>query len=84
MAYVSIGLSDHSRKSQRDFELQVMDSEEVVECHNITGSSEYLIRVETADLASYKRFHSEKLGEIPQVNTITTMVVMDTPKDERG
>lgn len=84
VAYVSIGLSDHSRKSQRDFELQVMDSEEVVECHNITGSSEYLIRVETADLVSYKRFHSEKLGEIPQVNTITTMVVMDTPKDERG
>ncbi|GLT13449.1 Lrp/AsnC family transcriptional regulator [Vibrio algivorus] len=83
IAYVTIGLSDHSQKSQRGFEQEVMMAQEVTECHNITGANEYLLRVETKDLTRYKRFHSEVLGEIPQVNTITTLVVMDTPKDTR-
>ncbi|MFT6401911.1 MAG: DNA-binding Lrp family transcriptional regulator, partial [Pseudohongiellaceae bacterium] len=54
------------------------------ECHNITGSVEYLLRVETADLAAYKVFHSETLGVLPQVNSIETFVVMDSSKDERA
>lgn len=84
IAYVNVGLANHSKKSQLDFESHIELAREVVECHNITGASEYLLRVETADLNAYKRFHADVLGEIPQVNAITTMVVMDTPKDERG
>ena len=34
---------------------------------NITGSIEYLLRVEAADLSSYKVFHTEVLGTLPQV-----------------
>jgi len=83
IAYVTIGLSNHSKQSQKGFEMQIMDSKEVVECHNITGANEYLLRVETESLSSYKQFHSNVLGEISQVNAISTLVVMDTPKDER-
>ncbi|CAM4025488.1 Leucine-responsive regulatory protein [Vibrio aerogenes CECT 7868] len=83
IAYVSIGLSDHSTRSQHLFEAQILLADEVTECHNITGSKEYLLRIETQDLAAYKRFHSDVLGELPQVNSITTMVVMESPKDER-
>ena len=83
IAYVTIGLSNHSKQSQKGFEAQIMDSKAVVECHNITGSNEYLLRVETESLSSYKQFHSNVLGEISQVNSIGTLVVMDTPKDER-
>lgn len=83
VAYVTIGLSNHSKKSQQSFEGHIMEAAEVKECHNVTGANEYLLRVETRDLTAYKRFHSDVLGEIPQVNSITTIVVMDTPKDER-
>ena len=54
------------------------------ECHNITGAIEYLLRIETEDLAAYKHFHTEVLGVLPQVHSITTYVLMDSPKDERG
>ncbi|AJR06120.1 Lrp/AsnC family transcriptional regulator [Photobacterium gaetbulicola] len=84
IAYVSVGLSNHSKQSQLNFESQICLAKQVVECHNITGASEYLLRVETTDLSAYKRFHADVLGEMPQVNSITTMVVMDTPKDDRG
>ena len=57
---------------------------EVVECHNITGAVEYLLRVEVADLVAYKRFHTDVLGTLPQVNAITSYVVMGSPKDARA
>ncbi|ENY8009415.1 Lrp/AsnC family transcriptional regulator [Vibrio fluvialis] len=83
IAYVSIGLNSHTKKSQLSLEDHVRFADEVVECHNITGMNEYLLRVETKDLSAYKRFHADVLGECLQVQSITTMVVMDSPKDER-
>jgi len=83
IAYVSIGLSNHSKQAQLAFEEHVRFVEEVAECHNITGANEYLLRVETKDLVSYKKFHSDVLGECEHVNSITTMVVMGSPKDTR-
>lgn len=84
MAYVAVGLSDHSMKSQKSFEAAVRQADEIVECHNVTGEFEYLLRVEVRDLTAYKAFHSEVLGALPQVNRITSFVMMDSPKDERA
>ena len=83
VAYVSIGLASHSKQAQLEFEEHVRFVDQVVECHNITGANEYLLRVETSDLPSYKKFHANVLGECRQVQSISTMVVMDSPKDER-
>ena len=84
LAYVTVGLSSHTKKSQADFEAAMAEAPEVRECHNLTGAIEYLLRVETADLASYKHFHTEVLGVLPQVHSITTYVLMESPKDERA
>jgi len=83
-AYIAVGLSDHTKASQKAFEESIVTSPEVRECHNITGVFEYLLRVEAPDLAAYKIFHTEVLGTLPQVNSITTYVVMGSPKDERA
>lgn len=82
--YVGVGLSDHSKASQEAFERSISRSPEVRECHNITGTIEYLLRVEAADLTAYKVFHTDVLGILPQVNSITSYVVMGSPKDERA
>lgn len=83
-AYITVGLNDHSKASQEAFERAISRSPEVRECHNITGAVEYLLRVEATDLAAYKIFHTEILGTLPQVNAITSYVVMGSPKDERA
>jgi DNA-binding Lrp family transcriptional regulator len=83
LAYVAVGLSRHTLESQRDFERAIRAAPEVRECHNVTGSVEYLLRIEVADIEAYKHFHTEILGALPQVSTITTYVVMESPKDER-
>ncbi len=84
LAYVTVGLSTHTKKAQSDFEAAMAGAPEVRECHNITGAIEYLLRIETADLAAYKHFHTEVLGVLPQVHSISTYVVMDSTKDERA
>ena len=84
IAYVTVGLSRHTKEAQHGFEEAIAVAPEVRECHNLTGAIEYLLRVETTDLAAYKHFHTEVLGVLPQVVSITTYVVMESCKDERA
>ncbi len=84
VAYVTVALNSHTKASQEAFERGVARAREVRECHNITGTVEYLLRVEAADLATYKHWHTDILGVLPQVQSITTFVVMGSPKDDRA
>jgi Lrp/AsnC family leucine-responsive transcriptional regulator len=83
-AYITVGLSQHTKPAQEAFEHAMEAAPQVRECHNITGPVEYLLRVEVADLSAYKHFHTDVLGALPQVRTLTSYVVMGSPKDERG
>ncbi|MBW8754341.1 MAG: Lrp/AsnC family transcriptional regulator [Sphingomonadales bacterium] len=83
-AYVTVGLSRHTMDEQRAFEHAIAGAPAVRECHNVTGAIEYILRVEVSDLASYKHFHTEVLGALPQVSTITSYMVLESPKDERA
>ena len=84
VAYIGVGLGEHTKAAQNGFEKAVARAPEVVECHNVTGTIEYILRVECADLASYKTFHTDVLGTLPHVTAITSYVVMESPKDERA
>lgn len=84
IAYLAVGLGDHTLPSQLGFEAAMRDSDAVRECHNVTGAVEYLVRIEVADIAAYKAFHVGVLGGLAQVNSITTYVVLDSPKNEHG
>ena len=83
-AYVTVGLSNHTKAAQEAFERAMVAAVQVRECHNITGTVEYLLRVEVLDLPAFKYFHTEVLGTVPHVNAITTYLVMGSPKDERA
>lgn len=84
VAYIGVGLGEHTKAAQEGFERALRETPEVVECHNTTGTIEYLLRVECADLPAYKTLHTEVLGTLPHVTSITTYVVMDSPKDMRA
>ena len=83
-AFVMVGLSEHLKKDAQAFERAMAIAPEVRECHNITGSVEYLLRVEVPSLADYKRFHSDVLGSVSVVRSITSHICLASPKDERA
>lgn len=82
--FVMVGLSAHLAKDARAFEEAMAEAEEVRECHNITGSVEYLLRVEVDSLERYKAFHADILGVLPQVASITSHISLGSSKDLRG
>lgn len=82
--FVMVGLSGQLQRDALAFERAMAQAPEVLECHNITGSVEYLLRVEVADLAAYKHFHSDVLGTLSQVNSITSHVCLGSSKDLRA
>lgn len=84
LAFVMVGLSSHTKDSQDTFERMIALSPEVIECHNVTGTIEYILRVETSDIKTYKTFHTDVLGTLPQVTSITSYIVLESAKDERG
>lgn len=83
MAYIGVGLNHHSKDAQEGFERAMQAAPEVVECHNITGTIEYMLKVEAADLKAYKTFHTDVLGTVPHVSSITSYVLLGSPKDLR-
>lgn len=82
--FVMVGLSAQLASDARAFEAAMEAADEVRECHNITGAVEYLLRVEVDSLESYKAFHGDVLGVLPQVASITSHICLGSSKDMRA
>ncbi len=84
VVYVGVGLAEHTKAAQAGFEDAMERADQVTECHNVAGAFEYMLRVEVADLPAYKSFHTDTLGTVPHVRSITSYMVMGSPKDTRA
>lgn len=80
LVIMTVALGRHTKKDQESFERAMDNATQVTECYNVTGAVEYVLKVEVADLAAYKQFHTEVLGQQPGVIGITSYIVMDTTK----
>ena len=78
--FVMVGLSGHLRKDASAFERAMETCSQVTECHNISGSVEYLLKVEVSSLEAFKAFHSDVLGTLPQVSRINSHFCLATSK----
>ena len=82
--FVLVGLEQQLYEDARVFERAMDMAPQVLECHNIAGNVEYLLRVEVGDLTEYKDFHAQTLGQLRQVKHITSHFCLDTSKDLRN
>ena len=82
--FVMVGLKGHLKNDAQAFERAMTAAPAVREVHNVTGSVEYLLRVEVTDLEHYKEFHANTLGVVPQVSSITSYIALASPKDLRA
>ena len=65
------------------FEQAVRGWDEVLECHLVTGSRDYMLKVAARDLAEYERFIKEKIARLKCVASIETSFIMSTIKERR-
>ena len=68
--FISVSLERQVEGALEAFETRVRERPEVMECYLMTGDSDYLLRVVTADLSAYERFLMDHLTRIPGVASI--------------
>ncbi len=65
------------------FEDAIRGWDEVLECHLVTGSRDYVLKVAAKDLVEYEGFIKQKIARLKCVASIETSFVMNTIKERR-
>ena len=69
-------LARHQREHIQRFQAAVRTVPQITECHHVTGTFDYLLRVDVADLAAYERFHADQLAALHNVAQLVTYISM--------
>lgn len=70
--FVRVKLDKHTEDTVSHFEKRIMTIEHVLECHVMTGQSDYLLKVVAQDLSDYENFvrhHLHPIGSIASIDT---------------
>ena len=81
---VMVRLSDQRQETLAAFEEAVVGIEDVLRCSLIAGDADYLLTVQVRDLDSYHALYTERLGELPGVASLRSLVTMKAVKDTRA
>jgi len=81
VAFVQVTLADTRSAALDAFNKAVTGVREIEQCHMIAGGFDYLLKVRTRDISSYRRVLGEKLSALPHVAQTSTFVAMETVKD---
>ena len=75
-AIISIGLANQSDDEVMKFEKAVAKIPEVLECHLLTGTPDYLLRVAVNDLEGLERLYATALRRLPGVARFSSSLVL--------
>ena len=81
VAFVEVKLEDTKETALRAFNAAVEDVPELEQCHMVSGSFDYLLKVRTKDMRAYRRVLAEQISELPHVASTATYLAMDTVKE---
>jgi Lrp/AsnC family leucine-responsive transcriptional regulator len=81
LVFVEITLERNSPVVFKEFSEAVTKLHEVLECHLVSGSFDYLIKARVGDMDEYRKFWGETLLTLPSVSDSRTYVVMEEVKE---
>lgn len=78
--FAQVKLNAHGRANLDEFAAAIRDFPEVLECHVLMGSVDFMLRVVAADIEAYERFFFEKLSRLSGVQEINSTVALSEIK----
>ncbi len=81
VAFVEVKLSDTREAALQAFNRAALMVVEIEECHMIASRFDYLLKVRTCDIQSYRRILGEQISALPHVASTSTYVAMETVKE---
>lgn len=81
IAFTEVKLSDTRETALHAFNEAVQEIQEIEQCHMIAGSFDYLLKIRTSDIVTYRRILGETISNLPNVANTSTYVAMQSVKD---
>ena len=82
IAFSQVLLNDHAADTLLQFEKQVAKFPEVMECFQMTGTFDFILRIATSDMDSYHNFYRNKLAMLPNITTVQSFFVLSETKSD--
>ena len=82
VAFVEVKLSDTRESALSAFNTAVTRIPEIEQCHLIAGAFDYLLKVRTSSMSSYRLVLADRLSTLPHVASTSTYVAMQAVKEE--
>lgn len=82
VAFVEVRLSDTREAALDAFNRAVTQIPEIEQCHLIAGAFDYLLKVRTSGMSSYRLVLADRLSTLPHVANTSTYVAMQAVKEE--
>lgn len=82
VAFVEVRLTDTREAALAAFNAAVAAIPEIEQAHLIAGNFDYLLKVRTSDMRSYRRVLAERLSTLPNVAATSTYVAMQAVKED--
>ncbi|WP_257669606.1 Lrp/AsnC family transcriptional regulator [Parapedobacter tibetensis] len=75
-------LKEHTAKTLGEFEQRVAQFEEVMECYQMTGSFDFILKIATTNMEEYHLFLRNKLAVLPNIVTVQSFFILSETKSE--
>ena len=79
-AFTYVSLTRHGGNEGSIFEKDIADFSEVLECHSVTGDSDYLLQIVAPNLQVLSESVFKRLTRLTGVNNIRSSIVLQTIK----
>ncbi|MDR3713653.1 MAG: Lrp/AsnC family transcriptional regulator [Puia sp.] len=80
MVICYVSLKEHSKKSGTKFIRTINELPEVIECYNISGEFDFMLKVVAENMDAYYDFHVNKLGQLENIGHMQSTFVMGVIK----
>ncbi len=81
VAFVQVTLNDTKTAALKSFNKAVQRIPQIEQCHMIAASFDYLLKVRTKDMESFRYLLGETISDLPYVKQTSTFVAMESIKD---
>ena len=81
--FVEISLHYQSPTAFDDFKKAVGTIPHIIECHLISGQSDYLLKIRISEMSEYRQLLGDILINLPGIKESKSYIVMESVKDEQ-
>ncbi len=80
MVICYVSLKQHNKTAGGSFIKAIQALPEVLECYNISGQFDFMLKVVVADMDDFYHFHVNKLSEVENLGNVQSVFVMGIVK----